>query len=888
MTEQEEFEFRRRLELEQAGTRRGGNAPLAFAKGTTSTLSKVLGAPVDLATAALGTIGYETGLLKQPLSLENSVGGSASIRRGLRRLGVGSYDNINEIAPEDRPFAVAGEAFMGSALPGAAAMRVAQASRAAPALVDPVTRMIQQAPGRFAAAEVGMSTGAAGGAAAAEQIAPGNPLARAAGEITGGFLNPSALASRGVGVARDNVERLAATLTPSGRERRAAGIVQDVVSQTGESRQALINALRQSDDFNLGLTSGQRTASPALLAIEARLANASPQFSASVENRVPQAFGRLQQAGEDVIRTGDPNQLRAAAQARLGQTQGLARTRAMLADQQAANARGQVGNVSRADMSDASVQARDALEAALSSARGQERQLWGQVPRDLPAQPANVLAARQGIRDELLPNEALPQPVETFTGGLARQADTPIETGLLSASGAPITRPGQAEASSGELLRLRNRALTEARGARARGDFQLERQMNQIAQGALDDLSALQNASIDPARQFSFNLNERFTRGAGGRTLATDRTGAPRVAPEQTLERAFGGGGTGGGVRMRQLSEAAEFGGQGAEMLTAQDRFLRGAVQSAIDQNTGRVNADRLAAFVRQNEETLGRFPQLRSQLGNAETAERELLRVSAITSKAERNAAKTLFAQIAGNENPSNVVTQVLRGANPSAQYESLIRSASNAGPEAVAGLRAATLESVFKQATRPDGTVDFARLNQALSAPAGYRQGAPSLLQTMTANGVLDRAGAERLQAITSRADILRRASGTKSDLDKLVGEPDMLSNFLQRVVGANIGGALGQGTGAPLVAAGAGSRLAQSFFDKMPAAKVQAVLIEAANNPDLMRKLLEKPTNVQQAREIQRQLNGFLVNAGIVAAGENEERRRPLQRSVEAYAN
>lgn len=888
MTEQEEFEFRRRFELEQAGNRRGGNAPLAFGKGATSTLANVLGAPIDLLTAGLGYAGHKAGVLKEPLSLEESVGGSASIKRGLGRLGIGSYSNINEIAPEDRPFAVGGEAFMGSLLPGMAATRVAQASRAAPALVDPVTRMIQQAPARFAAAELGMSTGAAGGAAAAEQVAPGNPLARAAGEITGGFLNPSSIASRGVGLARDNVERLAANLTDAGRERRAASIVQDLIARTGEDKQAIIDALRQKDPFNLGLTSGQYTASPSLLAIETRLGKTSPQFAASAENRIPQAFGQLQSAGENVIRTGDPEQLRAAAQGRLAQTQGLARTRAQLAEQQAAAARGQVGNVSRAEMADAGTQAREALDTALQSARGQERQLWGQVPRDLPTQPTNVLAARQGIREELLPNEAMPQPVETFTGGLARQAETPIQTGILGPTGAPITRPAQAEATSGELLRLRNRALTEARSARSRGDFQLERQMNQIAQGALDDLSALENAAIAPARQYSFDLNERFTRGFGGRALATDRTGAPRIAPEQTLERAFGGGGTAGNVRMRQLSEAAQFGGQGAEMLTAQDRFLRGAVQSAIDQNTGRVNADRLAAFVRQNEQTLAQFPQLRAQLGNAETAERELLRISAITSKAERNAAKTMFAQVAGSENPANVVGQVLRGANPSAQYESLIRSARNAGPEAVAGLRSATLESVFKQSTRSDGTVDFAKLSQALNAPSGYKQGAPSLLQTMTANGVIDAAGAKRLQEITSRADILRRAAGTKSDLDKLVSEPDMLSNFLQRVVGANIGGALGQGTGAPLVAAGAGSRLAQSFFDKMPAAKVQQVLIEAANNPDLMRKLLEKPTNVQQAREIQRQLNGFLMNAGITAAGENEEERRPLKRSVEAYAN
>ena len=112
-------------------------------------------------------------------------------------------------------------------------------------------------------------------------------------------------------------------------------------------------------------------------------------------------------------------------------------------------------------------------------------------------------------------------------------------------------------------------------------------------------------------------------------------------------------------------------------------------------------------------------------------------------------------------------------------------------------------------------------------------------------------------------------------------------MLSNFLQRVVGANIGGALGQGSGAPLVAAGAGSKLVRNFFDKLPAAKVTEILKEAANNPALMANLLEKPTSIQKQRELLRQLNGFLVNAGIVATGELQEDRRPLQKSVDAYA-
>lgn len=866
------------LESGNAGPDRIG-AGRAALQGINSGLATMLGAPVDLANFALRGVG---------LNSEAPVGGSKFLKQALSKARIGTFDKAADLHPSDRPFAVGGETFGSSLIPGMGILGAATKTAVkGPSLIAPALEMARQAPGRFAATEVGLGAGSAQGAGIAELIAPGNENARLGGEIVGGFVNPTQAISKGGALVKDNLQRVASNFSQSGRERRAADIVQDVIAKTGENKQAVIDALRAADDFNLGLTSGQKTASPALLAIESRLGKTSPQFAASAEQRVPQAFERLQGAGENIIRTGDPAALQAAAQARLGRTQGLARTRAQMAEQGATAARAPIGNVSRPEMIDASVAARDTLGEALSAARGTESSLWQQIPKDLPSPATNVLTARQGIRDELLPNESMPQPVETFTGNLARQADQPIDTGIVSASGSPITRPGQAESSSGGLLRLRNRALTEARGARARGDFQLERQMNKIAEGALEDLSALGSAAIDPARQFSRQLNDQFTRGFGGRALETGRTGAPRIEPEQMLERAFGGGGTMGNVRMRQLSEASDFSGMGVEMLTQQDRFLRGAVQSAIDQQTGRVNPDKLAAFVRQNESLLGRFPELRGQLNNAETAQREFSRISAITDKAQTNAAKTLFAKVAGAENPASVVSQVMRGNNPIGDYESLVRSAQKAGPDAVAGLRASTLEAAFKSATKSDGSLDFDKLGQIMTKPGSYQNNATSLFDTMVKNNVLDKSGAERLRAMFERASTLQKARSTRSDLDRLVGEPDMLSNFLQRVVGANIGGAMGKGTGAPLVAAGAGSRLAQNFFDKLPAAKVTEVLIEAANNPSMMKMLLEKPANVKQARELQKQINGFLVSAGVISMQDNQQERRPLQQSVDAFA-
>jgi hypothetical protein len=340
-----------------------------------------------------------------------------------------------------------------------------------------------------------------------------------------------------------------------------------------------------------------------------------------------------------------------------------------------------------------------------------------------------------------------------------------------------------------------------------------------------------------------------------------------------------------GDVRLRQLGDAAAFGGQGAQMLSQQDRFLRGAVQSVLDPTTGRVNPNRLAAWQRQNASALERFPQLRSDLASAESAQRAFDRVEAITDKATRNVNKTLLARVAGVENVSGEVGRVLSGGNRAGEFSSLARTARKAGPEAVAGLRSATLESVFKNSTNQAGDFDFDRLAQQLlyKGPSGRDA---NLLEMMRGNGVLDAAADERLRAILSRATRLNSALRTPAGVNQLVDDPDALTDFMTRVVGANVGGAAGRGTGAPIVAAQAGSKVMRKFFEKLPAAKVEQVLVEAAENPRFMAMLLEKPKSAQQAQQLARQMNAFLYGAGITAVSD-EANERPLRQSLDAFS-
>jgi hypothetical protein len=51
--------------------------------------------------------------------------------------------------------------------------------------------------------------------------------------------------------------------------------------------------------------------------------------------------------------------------------------------------------------------------------------------------------------------------------------------------------------------------------------------------------------------------------------------------------------------------------------------------------------------------------------------------------------------------------------------------------------------------------------------------------------------------------------------------------------------------------------------------------------------MAMLLEKPKSAQQARELTRQMNAFLYGAGITAVSDEANERRPLDQSLDAYA-
>jgi len=886
--------------------RRGALQSLAM--GFNSGLASLGGAPVDVTNWALSGVDKLAGT---KLSTDRPVGGSMFLKKAMRgwdkvpALSSMNYDYINQLHPSDRPFSVAGETIGSSVIPAAIPLRMAKgATFAAPVIkegfrsyVEPILRSARDNPGKFALAEAGLAASAGQGAAIAEMAAPGNPYARMGGEVLGGVINPTRIVRMGYEGVKTGVEKATGFTSRAAKEEAAANLIRKEYKKTGEDVNATIAALRAKDGFGLDLTSGQQTGSPTLLSIEKQLASQSPRFAATAAQRPPVAFDRLREAGGDVTASGNSADLTAAMQKTLADTQSGIAAPNLAAQVEALRARGNVGNVSNPEMAAASARAREILENAEQSAGNRQSAAWDQVLPNETGNASNVLAAREQIKDRLLPEENMPGPIETYTGRLAQQADT-----------------GNADVTSGELLRLRTRALTAAKDARSgiSPNSDLANQMDTIARGALDDLNNIQ--SVAPAarvaRNISRELHDDFTRTFAGESTSLKSTGAPSVEPENMLTKALGAGGTAGDVRMRQLSQAAERGDVGQyprqeyqqAMNNEQERFLRGAVQSTIDPITGRVDPAKLAAWTRKNQATLDRFPQLRDDLASAQSAQMAATRAEAIAQQASTAANKTRIAEIARSENPSNDIAKILSASNSNRnqEFSELAAAAARSGQDAVDGLGSATMEYAFRAATGSTGKFDFERFSQILldKGPSGK---GTSLLDEMQANNILDGAKASRLNAILERAGKIQTAIDNPIAASQMSQDADLLTDLITRILGAKFGSRLSSafGTGGGLVAAEAGSKMARSLFNKLPSAKVTEILVEAAENPHLMEILLTKVKTEKEAIELYRQLNAFLVGSGVNfmrdQTEEDKERekgdvphliiRRPLARTLDA---
>jgi hypothetical protein len=750
----------------------------------------------------------------------------------------------------------------------AAPIAIAKAGIKGRGIIAPIMTMARQSPVRFATVEAASLAGSAQGAALSELYFPGDQGVRLGAEVVGGFLNPVGLVLKSVKGATNAIKETVKSFTKAGREAKVSKLLQDAVRGAGEDPVEIARRLRATELPGVKLTSGQKTGSPTLLSVERRLAKESAAFGGDAEKMVGDSFKALREITDRLTAEGSTEALAAAARVRQQYFQGIVSSRLAKAQQEAAAAWARVG---KADSQVASKHAYEALDGALVEVRKVEGELWDAIDKNVPMRPEGTMKAYDDLRATMLVSEKVDPIADAEIARLRPKETKDFMTGIVTKE--------EPSASAGDLARLRSRMLRLARDARSTpGGADKARQYTAIAEGALEDLSQLPGTAAETARTFSRELNDSFSRTFAGEAIGTERTGALKIDPELLLERAFGRGGASGDIRFRELAEASGFTGgrgelefsariRGQTMLSEQENFLRVAAD-ATTETGGRVNPQRLQDFVEKNEAVMARFPELRRHLMDAGAAEQTFRDMDSMATVAREAIQKrTAFSQLVGIENVPEAIGKIVKSRSPERNYSQLVRMARKGGQDAVDGLKSATLEYAARQATDGSGVFSFTKYNEVMTRQvAGGRS--PGILEMMERQGVLNRRDSDLMRKVLSRALEIDAATKNTTRMDTILQDQDALVDLVIRIAGSRVGaaGAMGAASGSSLVAAGAGVRFMKRIFDKIPNVRVMGVLEEAARKPEFAAALLEKPKTVKQARALERQINAFLLQAGL----------------------
>ena len=872
------------------------------------------------------------------------------------------YNDISELPPEDRLAARAGEAF-GSALPfigaiGAAARNAPIAQTVERALLAPgvassmgqastgvgaataqsVRQMVADAASNpaFLRSQIPASVGASGGAFLGELVAPGSELAQFAGQFGGGMLGSSVAAGLGVGTRAASGQYNAAFPGTERAQQAAAGRqLAPILQQAGEAPEQIIQRL-QTPDIVPGALPAELAQSRGITGVQRLLAQQDPELAnlvaasrervgTGIQTGVREAFdpgapealtqaAAVRQRGfaqrlDDLFTSAEQKAQAAVAQASQEGAERVAATRQRAAalGEQAATAAEPIAPLTPGQARGLNVQARTILEDALSSARVEEKRLWGSVPKKIELTPSNTLQVYNDLRANMLPEDAMPSIVDRVmkryklaqpdeaTGAtqLEREAQS-----FMAARGGAEQRP----ITSGEMIELRSLLLDEARTLRGQSNFKDARRVGNIADAVLADLSNV-GASASAARDYSTALNDRFSRSFAADVLGTKPSGAERVRPELTLEAATAGPSERVAAQLGELRTAVAE--QGPAMQAVQQDFLRTLTERIIDPTTGAVIPRRADAFLRDNAAILEQFPQVRDAIRRAGEAQRVAGEATAAVQPAERAAATALteaqtaadaavravlkqtgdaarqadktaaFARVLeAGEQPERAVAKAVASANPVRDLTKLSTLALRGGKDAAAGLRASTLKYAMDDAMK-GGDISYGKLSETLTDTLSNR--GESVLQVLQRNKIMTADQRSQVESFIKRGIERELADTAGIDVKTFGSAYGRSIQIAAQVVGANAGSAFSTGGGASMQTAGIMSGLFKNLVTKLPADKVNATMARAlkSETPNELIEILEaaaayspRGTTLRvdsQTREALTALRALLVGPG-----------------------
>ena len=738
-----------------------------------------------------------------------------------------------------------------------------------------------------------MAGGSAGGAGAiAQTYDPDDPKTLVPAEILGGFLSPTRLLSSALNTTVSKLRYNLGFLTTAGQQKAAQRYILQVLDASGGSPEKLQAILADPDAMGIPVTSAQKTASPALAALEADLVKRSAPFGHRIAARTQSALAGFKNLIAKMTEIGDPAALTTAAQARAHYYSSMIHGEIDAATNEAVEAARNISADNPEALAALSQIADAAIGKALDLVSAHEEELWSAAPQDIPSDGAAVEAAYEDVNRRLLTvaGEKQPAVVEKFIAHLRGlpaegEGETAFELGGDAEGELNDINLG-GRTTSGELIKLRKRMLALARQGAANKQFDDANAYGRIADGALEDLNIIGakegNSAFDAARQFSREKNDAFSRTFASDVLGSKRSGADSISPEASLGKAIGSGGIMGDLRLRELQDATTFmkdhqldSTEAAEnvgaMMDAQERYIRLIAANAIGDD-GRVSLAKLGAFIKKNPALLNRFPDIKRALQTAMRSEADAQKVVAgYAGSGDIQQNLAALGKLTGMDSPVEGVGALLAGDTPATDLKRLIAAALKGGQKAQDGLKSAVIRDGFLKASNSDGTLDFTKLDALLTQP--MRDGLPSRIQMLREAGILQPGEVNRLMTILGAGE---KAEGVAEQA--AIGHytvplttKGFLMDMLPRIVGARVGSVISERVlgGTTLVAQGAFAKGAQRLWDRLGVKTMTSLLQEAIYDPQVMAKLLAIPRTPAEELGILRSIQAYVLRAGLGAA-------------------
>lgn len=805
-----------------------------------------LGAPVDLVNAGLGFVGLDT---PEPFL------GSSSIGRGMRALGIDAapQDVQPDSLTENIAAGLGGAA--GSLIPGAGIVSAMgrAASPVVSGIAETLSRPFMATPGRALTAEAAAGAGSGAGEDIAKASSGGDPYAQLAGSLLGGVaagMGPSA-AIRTVqalpvtGTALRLAQGEILPFTEAGAMQRARSRVRGL-SEDPETARTMLDQPTVAQ-LSPAVSSGDRR----LMALEQAVRDQEPSIDRTMRGAETEAAQTLRGGVEDIGAGGDIANTRDFLSNRVQglvdrMDQRVARAEADAQRRVAALAPGQ-------SASQASTVVREELEGALTAARQQERDLWQAIPDNEVVPVEGAFGRYRDLLTDLprAQRDDMPEAARRFLGegNEAFQAQEPVR----------------------EIHGLYSALRQEARNARA-GDTpnrNRARLADSIADALLDDMSAAGGASqpLRDALAFSRQLHERFTRGSVGRVLGNERTGGDRVADIQTLDATVGRPGRAGAVGYDELARALA--GEGQQTPQAVRDYTLSRFRDAAVRDDG-LRASQAATFLRSNEDTLARMPDVQRRIADAlmatGRAERTADTMAARTTGIERrSAASTLTGSRYGEE-----IGAVLRSQNPRETAAQLVRQARrDTTGEASRGLKSAVVDDLLTSAR----TGRFDDADMPVMSGRALRSRLEDRKFGAVAGEILTPEEMGRVRRIADEFSRLETMGGRLPDVGPIMGDqPNSIISYLARVMAAKHGAALGGGTsGASLQTASLASRKMQRLLERLTNDKAEQLIIQAVSGDKELFDALLRPMG-----QLSKQKETRLIEAMTGIIGSEEGRK------------